>query len=71
MVQKCSSCGCEDAFACPGGCFWVKDDLCSKCAQAIFVCRKCGHKKYVPLDCVIAIDMSRGCHGRLMISLIN
>ena len=28
-------------------------------------------KKYVPLDCVIAIDMSRGCHGRLMISLIN
>jgi hypothetical protein len=48
MVQKCRSCGCEDAIACPG--FWVKEDLCSKCAQAIFVCRKCGHNLYVIPD---------------------
>ena len=48
MVQKCRSCGCEDAFACPGGCFWVEEDLCSRCAQVIFVCKKCGHHLYAP-----------------------
>jgi hypothetical protein len=46
MVQKCRVCGCEDAIACPGGCFWVEEDLCNKCAEAIFVCKKCGHNLY-------------------------
>jgi nucleoside 2-deoxyribosyltransferase len=31
--QKCRVCGCTDAHACPGGCYWVTDDLCSSCAE--------------------------------------
>lgn len=30
----CRVCGCTDDNACPGGCYWVKPDLCSACAQA-------------------------------------
>ncbi len=30
--RKCRVCGCTDAKACPGGCYWVEDDLCSTCA---------------------------------------
>lgn len=26
----CKECGCIDNQACSGGCFWVKDNLCSK-----------------------------------------
>lgn len=28
----CCECGCTDALACPGGCSWVRPDLCSACA---------------------------------------
>lgn len=28
----CRGCGCTDDHACEGGCFWVEDDLCSRCA---------------------------------------
>lgn len=30
---KCVGCGCSDFSACKGGCFWVKKDLCSRCAS--------------------------------------
>jgi hypothetical protein len=30
--QVCRICGCTQDNACPGGCFWVEDDLCSECA---------------------------------------
>jgi hypothetical protein len=30
--RKCSVCGCTWDHACPGGCYWVAEDLCSKCA---------------------------------------
>ena len=30
-AQKCKVCGCDWFHACAGGCYWVKDDLCSKC----------------------------------------
>jgi hypothetical protein len=30
----CRGCGCSDEAACPGGCEWVQEDLCSKCALA-------------------------------------
>ena len=30
-VRKCRVCGCTDAEACPGGCTWVDQDLCSQC----------------------------------------
>lgn len=31
--QKCRVCGCTDDNACPGGCYWVEEDLCSQCAE--------------------------------------
>lgn len=30
-MRKCRVCGCDDFHACPGGCSWVEDDLCSAC----------------------------------------
>lgn len=35
MPGTCSSCGCTDAAACPGGCSWADADrtLCSRCAS--------------------------------------
>lgn len=30
-MRKCRVCGCDDFHACPGGCYWVEDDLCSAC----------------------------------------
>jgi hypothetical protein len=29
---RCRICGCTTAHACPGGCWWVDRDLCSRCA---------------------------------------
>ena len=31
--QRCRVCGCTWDNACPGGCYWVEDDLCSHCAE--------------------------------------
>jgi len=30
--RKCRVCGCTEDRACPGGCYWVEPDLCSRCA---------------------------------------
>ncbi len=30
---KCRVCGCTDERACPGGCYWVEPDLCSRCTD--------------------------------------
>jgi hypothetical protein len=32
-VPTCRGCGCTDDRACPGGCYWVDDDLCSRCDE--------------------------------------
>lgn len=32
-VRTCRECGCTDGRACEGGCWWVEQDLCSKCAS--------------------------------------
>jgi hypothetical protein len=32
-MRSCGICGCTDALACPGGCYWVAEDLCSGCAN--------------------------------------
>ena len=32
-VQKCRVCGCTWYHACPGGCYWVEEDLCSACVD--------------------------------------
>ena len=29
--QRCRVCACTDCEACPGGCWWVEEDLCSSC----------------------------------------
>lgn len=29
--RACRVCNCTDDDACPGGCYWVEDDLCSRC----------------------------------------
>lgn len=31
----CRVCGCTESRACPGGCWWVEEDLCSTCHTAI------------------------------------
>lgn len=33
--QKCRVCGCDFFHACPGGCWWIEDDLCSSCDSKI------------------------------------
>jgi hypothetical protein len=32
-VQRCRVCGCTEERACPGGCTWVRPDLCSACSN--------------------------------------
>ena len=32
---QCRLCGCTDERACPGGCWWVADDLCSSCWRVL------------------------------------
>ncbi len=34
-VTACRLCGCTEACACPGSCYWAEPDLCSRCADAI------------------------------------
>jgi len=36
-IRTCKSCGCTDIHACPGGCHWVTDDLCSNCVYKVIV----------------------------------
>lgn len=31
VPRVCRVCGCSQFRACPGGCYWVEDDLCSAC----------------------------------------
>lgn len=35
IANTCRVCGCTDDMACPGGCWWVEPDLCSRCAEVI------------------------------------
>ena len=32
FTRRCRVCGCTQMRACPGGCWWVDMDLCSRCA---------------------------------------
>lgn len=32
-MPRCRICGCTDDNACPGGCYWVEEDLCSECVE--------------------------------------
>jgi hypothetical protein len=34
-AQRCRICGCTDNHACPEGCYWVEEDLCSACAEKL------------------------------------
>lgn len=33
--RSCRVCGCTDKRACPGGCAWVDQDLCSACLALV------------------------------------
>lgn len=33
--RRCRVCGCTDDCACPEGCYWVEEDLCSECAKTL------------------------------------
>ena len=33
---RCAECGCDDSTPCPGGCTWVRPNLCSVCADKIY-----------------------------------
>lgn len=33
--RRCHVCGCTQLNACSGGCYWVTDNLCSKCANRL------------------------------------
>ena len=33
--EKCKICGCTNDKACDGGCWWVAEELCSKCANKL------------------------------------
>lgn len=32
----CRVCGCTQYNGCPGGCFWVTEDLCSECVTLLY-----------------------------------
>lgn|GEM_PF-3513529 len=32
-VRACAGCGCTDDRACPGGCSWARETVCSTCAE--------------------------------------
>lgn len=40
--EACRVCGCTEGNACPGGCAWADDDLCTQCATsvALIACSK-------------------------------
>ncbi len=31
--RRCRVCGCTQFNACPGGCYWIEEDLCSQCVK--------------------------------------
>lgn len=31
LIRECRMCSCTDEKGCPEGCWWVEDDLCSRC----------------------------------------
>ncbi|QAT49139.1 hypothetical protein EQM14_04760 [Caproiciproducens sp. NJN-50] len=33
--EVCRICGCTQDNACPGGCWWIKEDLCSSCYEKL------------------------------------
>lgn len=37
-LRFCKVCGCSADHSCPGGCYWVTDNLCSNCVYSIFTC---------------------------------
>jgi hypothetical protein len=37
----CRYCGCTDNQACPGGCYWIRPNICSACSgRAGIVCNE-------------------------------
>lgn len=64
-VQKCSVCGCTDDCACPGGCYWVADGLCSRCADKMLeaLCEDCIRTALAKVEPYCQHCISRNCGG--------
>ncbi len=57
FLQTCRKCGCADHQACPGGCYWVEDDLCSACQLRRPAWREIGLTVHVfPFDWRLAVE---------------
>lgn len=35
LEHQCMFCGCSDSKACPGGCIWIRPNVCSRCAHLL------------------------------------
>lgn len=53
LGMKCKYCGCDDYHACSyfedgkvRTCFWVEEELCSRCAEQKLKCEVCQHCAY-------------------------
>ncbi|EHL0042373.1 hypothetical protein E5K34_002501 [Enterococcus faecalis] len=31
--RRCRVCGCTQFNACSGGCYWIEEDLCTRCVE--------------------------------------
>jgi|SRR5579863_4042822 len=53
-TRRCRTCGCTDDHPCEGGCRWVTDDRCSRCAAYPFAnCHWCGRHSPESLELAI------------------
>ncbi len=64
-VQKCAVCGCTDDCACPGGCYWVADNLCSRCSDAPIevLCSDCMISAVAGVQCYCEHCCEKNCDG--------
>ena len=64
-VQKCTVCGCTDDCACPGGCSWVADEVCSRCADKMLeaLCEDCIRNAFAKVVPYCQHCLSRNCEG--------
>lgn len=60
VEQKCRICGCTWDNACPGGCYWVEPDLCSKCADVSADNKNKKRDCYVPNDSPYPLCIGNG-----------
>jgi hypothetical protein len=68
MTRTCRSCGCTPARACPGGCYWLEEDLCSSCAN-VHVATDDLELLVEPVAMELAVSEWLVLHGTLCLAL--